>query len=206
MKIGTIIVAGGVGLRVGGEVPKQFLTIGGRMILARTVEKFVPYGDVVVVVSSEYVEFWKGECKIEHKVVSGGAQRSESVRRGLAALPDCDIILVQDGVRPFASKELIERVIDGAIKHKAVVPVVAVTDSLRNRQGVVDRGGIFAVQTPQGFSSVILRDAYSKIEDNLTDDSTVVEGAGYSITMVEGEPQNIKITTPIDLKLAEILC
>lgn len=214
MTIATIIVAAGAGHRMGGEMPKQFVAIKDRVILMRTIENFAYLsGEIVVVLSADRVDFWRNLCSSEHfnvphTVVAGGSKRLESVRRGLAAVSaDAELILVQDGVRPFADRELIDRVVRAAAENGAVVPAVPVTDSLRSSGGAISREGIFAVQTPQGFHADILHISYNKEQtEEKTDDAAVVEAAGFPITIVEGDPRNIKITTPTDLKIGELLC
>ena len=217
-RVGVIIVAGGSGKRMGGTLPKQFSFIGGQPILARTINAFrkaLPTSRIVVVLPAEYVEFWKNfSARFEvakHSVVEGGEERFHSVRNGIEVLSDAvDLIAVQDGVRPFASKEMILRVVDCATKFGAAIPVVKAVDSYRAVEGeeshIIDRTPLRIVQTPQIFSASILRAAYdTAFRKEFTDDASVVEFSGEKVTLCEGEYTNIKITTPADLVVAEAI-
>lgn len=204
MKIATIIVAAGSGSRLGGNTPKQFLAVGGRMILERTIDRFAAISSqIVVVLAADYIEKYNFcNCTL----VAGGDSRAASVRAGLAALgSDVEMVLIQDGVRPFTPAAVIDRVVAAATAYGAAVPAIPVTDSLRNSGGAIDRAGIYAVQTPQGFLKHILVDAYARNVEHCTDDAAVVELSGGKIAIVDGATKNIKITTPIDLKIAEML-
>lgn len=220
--IGIIIVAGGSGRRMGGSLPKQFLLLDGRPVLARTIDRMaeaLPGGEIVVVLPAEHIAFWENyACRFgvaPHRTTAGGTERFASVRQGLEALPaSCTHIVVHDGVRPLASKRMILRVVLEAMEHGAAVPVVAPADSYRTveeRDGVpysrpVDRTALRIVQTPQAFEAGLLRRAYAQPYDvRFTDDATAVEAAGGAIRLTEGERTNLKITTPGDLALAEAL-
>ncbi len=216
----TIIVAGGSGKRFGGKLPKQFLPLNGKAVLMRTIEKFDQAGaSIVVVLPGEHQEMWLAMCKdsnfpVTHTIATGGKTRFESVKNGIAAiegLNDNDLVAVHDGVRPLASVELINRCYDTAQKSGSAIPVVNPSDSIRQ---VLDdgssrqllRSSLRAVQTPQTFRAELLRGAYEVEESPLfTDDASVVESAGHQVTLVEGEMTNIKITTPIDMYLADKL-
>ena len=217
-RVGVIIVAGGSGRRMGGALPKQFSFVGGQPILARTINIFrkaLPTSRIVVVLPAEYVAFWKNfSARFEvakHSVVEGGEERFHSVRNGIEALSDAvDLIAVQDGVRPFASKEMILRVVDCAAKNGTAIPVVKAVDSYRTVEGeeshIIDRTPLRIVQTPQIFAAPILRAAYdTPFRKEFTDDASVVEYSGEKITLCEGEYTNIKITTPSDLVIAEAI-
>ncbi|MBO7300773.1 MAG: 2-C-methyl-D-erythritol 4-phosphate cytidylyltransferase [Tidjanibacter sp.] len=212
--LGVVIVAGGSGTRMGADVPKQFLRIGGEAILAVTLRKFLPYAsEVVVVLPSEQRERWAQivkECHLEgtHKVCDGGATRFHSVKNGIEALGDCDLIAVHDGVRPLLSNEMIARGVECASTHGSAIPTVAAVDSFRvlreGRLEIIDRSLLRAVQTPQIFDSAMLREAYSvAFDERFTDDASVVEMMGATLHFYEGERGNIKITTPEDLDFAE---
>ena len=203
----TIVVAGGSGIRFGER--KQFLDLGGRTVLQRSVDvaSSVSSG-VVVVVPTDAVE----TTKIESSdalivVVAGGSSRAESVRRGLAGVPaDAQIVLVHDAARPLATKALFARVIE-AVTHgaEAVVPVVELADTIRSVDGgVVDRSTLRAVQTPQGFRYDTLVDAHASGAE-ATDDASLAEAAGYTVTTVSGDPTNRKITDRADQYTAEAL-
>lgn len=215
MVVGTIIVAGGSGRRMGGSLPKQFIEVCGTPILMRTIRIFSYLsGSIVVVLPADCLDLWSELCvghhfTIQHRVVVGGGERFDSVMAGLAGLGDeCDIILVQDGVRPFASRELIDRVIEGAASAGAAIPAISPSDTIRTVGGdTLDRSQLLAVQTPQGFNARILRQAYATADRTIqfTDDASVVENAGNTVKVVAGEPENIKITTPFDLKIAKTI-
>lgn len=217
-RVGVIIVAGGNGSRMGGTLPKQFSLIGGEPILARTINAFhkaLPTSRIVVVLPAEYIAFWKNFSArfdiAKHSVVEGGEERFHSVRNGIEALSDAvDLIAVQDGVRPFASKEMILRTVACAAENGAAIPVVKAVDSYRIVDGdnsqIIDRTPLRIVQTPQVFAAPILRAAYdTPFRKEFTDDASVVEYSGEKITLCEGEYTNIKITTPSDMVLAETI-
>ncbi|MBR2326378.1 MAG: 2-C-methyl-D-erythritol 4-phosphate cytidylyltransferase [Alistipes sp.] len=216
-RVGVIIVAGGSGKRMGTALPKQFSIVGGEPILARTINTFrkaLPTARIVVVLPAEYIEFWRNfSARFEvakHSVVEGGKERFHSVRNGIEALSDAvDLIAVQDGVRPFASKELILRTVACAAENGSAVPVVKAVDSYRTVEGdgshIIDRTPLRIVQTPQIFAAPILRAAYdTEFRSEFTDDASVVEYSGEKIALCEGEYSNIKITTPDDLLIAEL--
>ena len=203
---------------MGGALPKQFSFVGGEPILARTINAFrkaLPASRIVVVLPSEYIDFWKNlSARFEvakHSVVEGGAERFHSVKNGIEALSDAvDLIAVQDGVRPFASKELILRTVACAAENGAAIPVVKAIDSYRAVEGeeshIIDRTPLRIVQTPQIFAAPILRAAYdTPFRSEFTDDASVVEYSGEKISLCEGEYQNIKITTPNDIALANAI-
>ncbi len=217
-RVGVIIVAGGSGKRMGGSLPKQFSLVGGEPILARTINAFrkaLPVSRIIVVLPAEYIEFWKNfSARFEiakHSIIEGGEERFHSVRNGIEALSDAvDLIAVHDGVRPFASKDMILRVVDCAAKNGSAIPVVKAVDSYRSIEGdeshIVDRTPLRIVQTPQIFAAPILRVAYdADFRTEFTDDASVVESSGEKITLCEGEYTNIKITSPADLVLAEAI-
>ena len=215
-KIGVVIVAGGSGSRMGADVPKQFLRLGGEYILVRTLRRFLSVaGEVVVVLPESQQERWREictECGLEgtHRTAVGGATRFHSVRAGVAALGECDLIAVHDGVRPLVSRAMIERGVVCAAQSGSAVPVVAAVDSFRMVQEgelkVVDRSLFRAIQTPQIFDAELLRRAYKcEPDERFTDDATVVEGLGVKVAFYEGERTNLKITTPDDLIVAEAL-
>ncbi len=216
-KLGVIIVAGGVGSRMGAEVPKQFLEIRERTILEHTLRAFLGRAsEVVVVLPCDQHERWRDICAERglvgtHKVCSGGATRFESVKCGLAVLGQCDLVAIHDGVRPLVSREMIDRGVSVAAETGTAVPVVEAVDSFRvfTDRGfeVIDRSRLRAVQTPQIFRADLLRKAYqTEPKARFTDDATVVEEQlGITLGYYEGERRNLKITTPDDLKIAETL-
>jgi len=216
MRTFAIIVAGGKGLRMGGDVPKQFLPIGGKPVLMHTIEAFREVLDdvqIVLVLPAEQHDYWQKLCKdynfrSPELIATGGETRFHSVKNGLALLPEDDeaVVGVHDGVRPFVSRDTIQRCFGTAAEGKAVVPVVPVVETLR--QILPDgtsitrpRNEFRLVQTPQTFPLVLLKQAYKQpYSESFTDDASVVEAMGKGITMVEGNRENIKLTTPADLK------
>lgn len=214
-----IIVAGGKGLRMGAELPKQFLPVGGRPVLMRTIERFRKYSadlNIILVLPHSQQEFWRSLCReyafnIEHTVVDGGATRFLSSKNGLAAVPDDaqGVVGIHDGVRPFVSVGVIDRCFEAARRYGAALPVMPVTDTLRYVGDVgvghnVQRSDYRSVQTPQTFSIPLIKKAFDVPDsDAFTDDASVAEAAGMAVTMVEGNRENIKLTTPYDLKVAE---
>lgn len=200
---------------MGGELPKQFIEIKGVPILMRVIQNFEYLGgQIIVVLSASYRALWSELCAkhhftVEHTVVDGGGERFESVCLGLNATSSrADIILVQDGVRPFASRELIDAVVEKARQADVAVPAIELVDTIRTRQGhLLDRGDLLCMQTPQGFTADVLRRSYNQkhFQAGFTDDVAVVQASGYGVHFTQGERDNIKITTPFDLKIAELL-
>lgn len=225
MRTIAIIVAGGSGTRFGAQLPKQFLELAGRPILMRTIEAFgesCETGetslDVIVTLPADQMDLWQQLCEkyafsLPHRVVAGGETRWHSVKNALAAvgdIADVDVIAVHDGVRPLATAGLIHRVLDAARRDGAAIPVVPLNDSVRQVAGdtshALDRSSLRAVQTPQAFDARLLLDAYHQpFDPTFTDDASVVERAGHRVTLVDGDPVNLKITRPMDLALAEYL-
>ena len=223
MKTIAIIVAGGSGTRFGAEVPKQFLELGGKPILMRTIESFEQSmeggnHEIIVTLPADQKDLWRDLCErhdfaVPHRVVPGGESRWHSVKNALDSIgdpADVDVIAVHDGVRPLAGIELIKRVFDVARRDGAAIPVVMLNDSVRQVVGeeshALDRSSLRAVQTPQAFDARLLLDAYRQpYQQTFTDDASVVEAGGHSVTLVEGNPRNLKITRPMDLALAEYL-
>lgn len=271
----TVIVAAGSGMRMGADMPKQFLSLNGEPIVMRTIRRmdravnnwllteganiaadlvvdnsvgnhndesfkgqFLDFAErivdnivdnhkhgaghvnsgvnkIVLVLPSDHLELWSRLCleydfDVPHTVIVGGDTRFESVRNGLMAMPDADIVLVHDGVRPLVSDAVVSEVARAAVHFGAAVPVVAVNDSLRMVEGsksrATDRASFRAVQTPQAFGGELLRRAYaSKYRDTFTDDAAVVEHSGVQVALTRGDVSNIKITTPTDMMIAQVL-
>ncbi len=218
----VIIVAGGQGLRMGLPVPKQFVLVAGRPVLMHTIARFHeadPLLGIIVVLPADQHDYWNDLCRehdfrIEHTVVSGGETRFHSSQNGLRAIPDDvdGVVGIHDGVRPFVSVEVIRRCYAEARRSGSAIPVVPVVDTLRivgegNGSHNVDRSQFRAVQTPQVFSIGLLREAFrQQWRPEFTDDASVVEGIGVKIGMVEGNRENVKLTTPLDMLVAEKLC
>ena len=215
-----IIVAGGKGLRMGSDIPKQFLPIGGKPVLMRTLERFREYSaelQIILVLPEAQQDYWHQLCQeynfdVEYTLANGGQTRFHSVQNGLAKVPDdaIGVVGVHDGVRPFPSLEVIRNCYTTAREKKAVIPVIHVVETVRHLEGegsvTVPRGDYRLVQTPQTFDIQLLKAANRQpYNDGFTDDASVVEAFGYDITLVEGNRENIKITTPYDLKIAEVL-
>lgn len=216
----VIIVAGGKGLRMGSDIPKQFLPIGGKPVLMRTLERFKAYDDalqIILVLPEAQQAYWRELCgqyhfDVEYQLANGGQTRFHSVQNGLALVPDEaeGVVGVHDGVRPFPSIEVIRNCYETARTKKAVIPVIPVVETVRHLEGdksvTVPRGDYRLVQTPQTFDIQLLKAANRQpYNDGFTDDASVVESYGFEITLVEGNRENIKITTPYDLKIAEVL-
>lgn len=212
----TIIVAGGSGKRLGGPVPKQFQSVKGRPLLMWTIDAFHRYDvtmPLIVVLPKEHFEIWRALCMghrffIEHQVVAGGEQRYHSVKAGLDKVAGDGLVAVHDGVRPLVSTELIGRCFDAAHAHSAAIPVVPVVPSVRETTAdgsrALDRSKLLAVQTPQCFHVDLLRKAFAlSFDPAFTDEATMVERLGVKVDLVEGEENNIKVTTALDMKLAE---
>lgn len=215
---GVIIVAGGSGRRMGGALPKQFMMLDNEPILARSINRIheaLPAAEIVVVLPEEHVELWKNIAArfdvARHKIALGGKERFHSVKNGLAALSEgVRTIAIHDAVRPLASKKLIIKLLLAAEKSVAVIPAVAPIDSYRIVEGddsrIIDRSALRMVQTPQVFHAEVLRAAYEQpFSSTFTDDASVMEAAGHKVTLVEGERENIKITTPSDMLIAEAI-
>ena len=211
----VIIVAGGKGLRMGGEVPKQFLPIGGLPVLMRTLlcfRKALPEVNIILVLPKSQQDYWQSLCQqhqfnIPYQLATGGKTRFHSVQNGLALVPDDaeGVVGVHDGVRPFVSVEVIHRCYDAARSEKAVIPVIPVVETLRHvTEGTKPRHEYRLVQTPQCFDIQLLKAANQQpYRDSFTDDASVVESFGHPVTLVDGNRENIKITTPADLLIAE---
>ena len=215
-----IIVAGGKGLRMGSDIPKQFLPIGGKPVLMRTLERFREYSadlQIILVLPEAQQEYWHQLCKeyhfdVEYTLANGGQTRFHSVQNGLAKVPDdaIGVVGVHDGVRPFPSIEVIRNCYETARQKKAVIPVIPVVETVRHLEGekskTVPRNDYRLVQTPQTFDIQLLKAANRQpYNDGFTDDASVVERYGHQITLVEGNRENIKITTPYDITVAEAI-
>lgn len=216
-----IIVAGGKGLRMGNDIPKQFLPIGGKPILMHTIERFRAYDKdikVILVLPKAQQDYWKTLCGQHqftepHEIADGGETRFESSKNGLALIPEGEdgLVGIHDGVRPFVSIDTITRCYDEAQCTCAALPVMPVNETLRQvaqngTSKTVQRSEFRSVQTPQVFNIMMLKMAYAQpFNEGFTDDASVMESFGCKISMVEGNAENIKITSPFDLKIAEML-
>ena len=216
-KYSAVIVAGGKGSRVGGELPKQFLPVGGKPILMHAIEAFYLFNKemrIIVVLPEEFVSLWQQLCSehnfvINHRIVVGGETRFHSVKNGLKEVSSEEIVAIHDGARPFVSPELIQTCYNEAFDSQCgVIPVVDEVNSVRrltnNGSEIIDRSQLKLVQTPQVFPAHLLKSAYElDYDSSYTDDASVAEKYGVDIKLVPGEYTNIKITTSLDIILAE---
>jgi len=212
-----IIVAGGNGSRMGTNCPKQFLPVGGLPVLMHTIRNFYDFDPslrlILVLPESETV-VWNDLCHhyqftIPHLVIAGGDTRFQSVKNGLSLATNCNLIAVHDGVRPFVSHETLSRCFKCAEEKGTAIPVLPANESLRegslSESVPVDRARFYLVQTPQVFKALILQEAYNQFYTlAFTDDASVVELAGTAVELVLGNRENIKITFPEDLMIAEL--
>lgn len=214
----VIIVAGGSGKRMGAEIPKQFIQVAQLPILMHTIACFYKFENtinIIVVLPESQHKYWnelvrKYNFSIEHTVATGGSERFHSVLNGLQLISKNALVAIHDGVRPLVNNATIKNCFKIADQCGAVIPVVPATESIRkvteNASLAVDRSKYFMVQTPQVFQSEILLKAYEQeFDPKFTDDASVVEKAGFEIKLTEGNPENIKITRPMDLKVATVL-
>lgn len=216
-----IIVAGGKGQRMGSSVPKQFLLLCGKPVLMHTIEAFHSYStslEIILVLPEEQQTHWKELCEkygftTPHTVVSGGSTRFESSRNGISVIPDDadGVVGIHDGVRPLVSAAVIDRCYESARENYAAIPVMPLTDTLRfvGESGCgrnVLRSDYVIVQTPQVFDIALAKRAFSlPYKESFTDDASVVEDLGCQVSVVEGCRENIKLTTPFDMKVAEAI-
>ncbi len=212
----AIIVAGGKGLRLGAEIPKQFLLLGAKPILMHTLERFRSFDQRVLVLPSEHKAFWVELCQkhsfqLKHSIVEGGKTRFHSVQNALKSLKseDQDLVAIHDGVRPFISQDLLTHLCEVAEREASALPSLPLVESLRRKQGsmskAVNRQDFCTVQTPQVFKFSKIKQAYEQpYQDNFTDDASVYETLWQEpVQLIDGLEQNIKITHEKDLILAE---
>jgi 2-C-methyl-D-erythritol 4-phosphate cytidylyltransferase len=212
-----IIVAGGSGLRMGSELPKQFLPVMGIPVLIHTIRNFYnfdPALQLIVVLPAAEIESWKRLCNdfqfsIPHQITAGGNTRYESVKNGLSLVRACKLVAVHDGVRPLVSHDTLSRCFDCAAKNGSAIPVLPANESVRmgsmDDSVPVDRSQYFLVQTPQVFKTEIIKHGYQHpYIPQFTDDASVVEHSGTIVKMVMGNRENIKITFPEDLQIAAL--
>lgn len=214
----VIITAGGTGSRMKSDVPKQFILLKGRPILMHSIDRFFNFNNdlnIIISLPEEFILYWKNLCEkykftIKHTVVKGGTTRFASIKNALQEVKNVGLVAVHDGVRPLVSGKTIEntyktaRLKENAVASRDIVFSIRRTDEIKNI--AVNRSNYKEIQTPQTFQSELLKKAYnSEFEERFTDDATVVEKMGVSINLVEGNSENIKITTKNDLKIAEAL-
>jgi 2-C-methyl-D-erythritol 4-phosphate cytidylyltransferase len=218
MKKTAIIVAGGTGQRMGTVVPKQFLTVEGKSILLHTIDQFVAaFSDInfVIVLPAGYIQ--EGQDLIASsgltqafQFVAGGDTRFQSVKNGLAQVEQDAIVFVHDAVRCLLTPALIQRCYQQAVEKGSAIPAVSSTDTIRLMEGVthhvVDREKVMMIQTPQTFNAALLIKAFEQAyQPSFTDEANVVEASGTPVYLVDGEFENIKITRPLDLAIAEYI-
>lgn len=217
MKHTVIITAGGIGKRMGGEIPKQFLLLAGKPVLMHAIERFYQFDNqaqIILTLPNQWKDYWEECCEkadfdISHEIIDGGKERFHSIQNALE-IARGELIAVHDGVRPLVSRSTIEKCFKTAKTHGNAIPVVQVKESLRKLENqsstALVRSEYRLVQTPQCFTSDILKKAYKQTYHSaMTDDASLVESMGIQIQLIDGNDDNIKITTPIDLKLAEIV-
>lgn len=203
---------------MGSDVPKQFLPVKSRPVLMRTIERFRAYSSnlrIILVLPKTQQDYWLQLCKQyafkeTYSIADGGETRFHSVKSGLNLIPDDadGVVGVHDGVRPFPTIDVIRNCYDTARQTGAAIPVIPVVETIRHIGGTtVPRSDYRLVQTPQTFDIQLLKQAYTQgYTDAFTDDASVVEAFGHEITLVDGNRENIKITTPFDMKVAEAIC
>ena len=213
-----IITAGGIGKRMGGTLPKQFLPLHGKPLLFYTIERFYEYDpkiEILLTLPQDWLSYWQSLCEefsfsIPHQVISGGKERYHSIQLALAHSTG-NLVGVHDGVRPFVSIETISRCYEKAQLDGSAIPVMHIKESLRmltdeTLSVSVERSAYRSVQTPQVFERNILVSAYERnFHDAITDDASLVEENGTTIYLVEGNEENIKVTTPLDLSFCEFI-
>lgn len=213
----VIITAGGIGKRLGSEIPKQFLMLKDKSVLMHTIEAFHQYdpqAELLLTLPADWLDYWRDLCKkfdftIAHRVITGGAERFHSIKNALEYASG-ELIAVHDGVRPLIDSLTIDRVVQSAKKNRAAIPVIAVKESLRNvikgQSRAVTRSEYVSVQTPQIFEAKLLKKAYELVyHQGITDDASLVELLGVEIMLVDGNERNFKITSLEDLILAKNL-
>ena len=217
MNLSVIITAGGIGTRFSSEVPKQFLSLMGTTVLMRTLNSFFnwnPMNEIILTLPTEWISYWeklvkKHDFKIPHRIVDGGNERYHSIKNALDMCSG-DFVMIHDGVRPLVDKGTLNRCLDALKNNKAVVPYIEIKDSIRKLIGANsvsrDRKNYVVVQTPQCFDLKLIHRAYQgEYQEVFTDDASVAENNGLEIYLVKGNEENLKITTPIDFKIAESL-
>lgn len=213
-----IIVAGGTGSRMNPDIPKQFLPLDGLPVLMHTINaflKFDPSARIIIALPREFYSFWNTLClkynfQVRHEFTEGGETRTQSVKNALALIPASGYTAIHDAVRPLVSEGTIRRAFKDAKIFGNAVPVIPVNESVRRTKGksstAIPRDTLYIVQTPQVFRTGLIKKAYSSVgRDDYTDDATVLETTGENIHLSEGNRENIKITYPNDLLIAEVL-
>jgi len=209
----VIIVAGGRGIRMQSDIPKQFLLLDGMPVLMRTMDAFVQFDPdirMILVLPKDQFSYWDELCaehsfSLNYQKIAGGPRRFDSVKNGLSLAPDQGLIGIHDGVRPFIHPDTIRRIYQEAQKFGNATPAIPPTESVRieskESNHIIDRDTIRLIQTPQVFEAKTLKEAYNQqYQNTFTDDASVIEAAGHKIHLTKGQTNNIKITTKEDLK------
>lgn len=215
MKKFVLLLAGGSGKRMQSDTPKQFLELAGKPLLMHTFEafRFMDGLEFVLVLSRQDIPQWQQLCEqfhfnIIHQIAEGGPARFHSVKSGLKCIPDDSLVAIHDGVRPLVSREVIRQCFFMAGKKGNAIPAIPLNESIRKVSGAfnqaLQREDYRIIQTPQVFQASLIKEAYKQVFDtSFTDDATVLEQNGHTIQLLEGNPENIKITHPRDLAFAE---
>ena len=216
MKHSLIITAGGIGKRMGDKIPKQFLYLNDKPILLHTLElfhAFNPLFEIIITLPSDWISHWENlikthQTKIPHKVVNGGTERFHSIKNAIKKSTG-KVVWIHDGVRPMVSNETLNRLLIEINDFDAVIPCLKIKESLREINAdftyPINRDKIIIVQTPQVFKKEVIKKSYEKsYEDSFTDDASLVQENGYEIKTIDGNQENIKITNPKDLLIAEV--
>ncbi len=218
MKKYAIIVAGGSGSRMQGEVPKQFLLLGGKPVIMHSVEAFITYDpsiQMILVIHPDYMEYWNKLChefsiSIPLTLAKGGKSRFESVRNGLKLINEDGLVAIHDAARPVIDAGFIANLFSAATIYGSAIPAVPLNDTIRIVDGdtshQADRTFLRAIQTPQVFKVSEIKRAYTQLyQSTFTDDGSVMEAAGFQVNLAEGRQGNIKITHKQDIAVAEVL-
>lgn len=215
----AVVLAAGEGRRMHSALPKQFMELDGKPILRCTIERFLdfdPQIHLVVVLPADRMDYWKEYChhtgfRPAMRLVTGGLTRFHSVQNALEYVPEDALVAIHDGVRPLIAADFLTELFDAAVRHKAVIPVLPLVESIRELQGAglsraADRSRFVSVQTPQVFHAELIKRAYAQpYSPAFTDDATVAESQGIKITLCDGRGENLKITAPEDLVLARAI-
>lgn len=218
MDLYVVIVAGGTGKRMGVDTPKQYLELAGKPVLMHTIERFMEFSssiEIITVLPENQLRYWrdlqkKYSFEVPQTIVKGGAHRYISVKHGLEFVGTPGLVAIHDGVRPLVKLDTIKRCFEAAEKYGNAIPVISPADSLRLETSKgnkwINRNEVKMVQTPQVFDAALIKKAYKQeYITSFTDDATVLEKTGVKIHMVEGNRENIKITNPEDLFIAQTL-
>jgi len=214
----VIIVAGGSGQRMLSDIPKQFLNLAGKPVLLYSLEAFakaIPDITIILVLPEEHINTWQKiiqdkKISIQHIIVAGGETRSQSVKNGLKLISEPGMVAIHDGVRPLITSSLIQKLFEETEKVGSAIPVIPVTDTVRkidkNKSILLDRNNLRLVQTPQVFKSDLIQNVYKNISSgSYTDDAAVIESSGFGVHLCDGDPENIKLTKPMDMVFAEAI-